>query len=76
VTEDTRRDDIAPFPWARAIGFGLGVLKLSPENFWRMTPRELAYAMRAVRGDALAPPDRATLLELMKRFPDARHDRK
>jgi Phage tail assembly chaperone protein, TAC len=33
---------LTPFPWKQAIGFGLGVLKLSPEQFWRMTPRELA----------------------------------
>ncbi|MDP2411571.1 MAG: phage tail assembly chaperone [Pseudolabrys sp.] len=26
---------MTPFPWKQAIGFGLGVLKLSPEQFWR-----------------------------------------
>jgi uncharacterized phage protein (TIGR02216 family) len=31
-----------PFPWKQAIGFGLGQLRLPPEQFWRMTPRELA----------------------------------
>ncbi len=35
------------FPWKRAMGFGLGVLRLSPDAFWRMTPRELAAAMEA-----------------------------
>ena len=34
---------MTPFPWKQAIGFGFGVLRLSPEQFWRMTPRELAY---------------------------------
>ena len=41
-----------PFPWSEAIGFGLGVLRLAPDAFWRMTPRELAHAIRAVRGPA------------------------
>lgn len=59
-----------PFPWAAAIGFGLGVLRLSPAAFWSMTPRELAAAIRARRGDAGAPLDRHTLQALMQRFPD------
>jgi uncharacterized phage protein (TIGR02216 family) len=60
-----------PFPWKHAIGFGLGVLRLSPEQFWRMTPRELAYAIEAVTG-RVAPLDRRALADLMKRYPDAR----
>jgi uncharacterized phage protein (TIGR02216 family) len=62
----------APFPWKQAIGFGLGVLKLAPEQFWRMTPRELAYAIEAASGRS-APLDRAALTQLMKRYPDGRH---
>jgi uncharacterized phage protein (TIGR02216 family) len=58
-----------PFPWKQAIGFGLGTLRLSPDAFWRMTPRELAYAIEAVSGKA-APLDRLSLTQLMKRFPD------
>ena len=58
-----------PFPWKPAIGFGLGVLRLSPEQFWRMTPRELAYAIEAATGRR-APLDRAGLQQLMKRYPD------
>ena len=61
-----------PFPWKEAIGFGLGVLRLPPEQFWRMTPRELAYAIEAVTGRT-APLGRAALGELMKRYPDVRH---
>jgi uncharacterized phage protein (TIGR02216 family) len=60
-----------PFPWKQAIGFGLGVLRLAPEQFWRMTPRELAYAIEAVRGRN-APLDRAGLDALMERYPDVR----
>jgi uncharacterized phage protein (TIGR02216 family) len=63
-----------PFPWAAAIGFGLGILRLSPDAFWSMTPRELAAAIRARRGDAGAPLDRHTLLALMQRFPDGSDD--
>jgi uncharacterized phage protein (TIGR02216 family) len=59
-----------PFPWREAIGFGLGVLRLPPAQFWAMTPRELAFAISAVRGPVLAPIDRASLDELMSRFPD------
>jgi uncharacterized phage protein (TIGR02216 family) len=58
-----------PFPWKDAIGFGLGVLKLSPEQFWRMTPRELALAIEAVRGRA-SPLDRKGFEQLMASYPD------
>lgn len=51
--------------------FGLGVLRLPPREFWRMTPRELASAWGAVMGDrgTLA---RDELNGLMERFPDGR----
>lgn len=62
-----------PFPWHEAIGFGLGVLRLPPDQFWRMTPRELAYAVAAVRGPATAPMDRTALDALMQAFPDKPH---
>jgi len=39
-----------PFPWAEAMQFGFGVLHLSSDAFWKMTPRELAQAIIAVRG--------------------------
>jgi uncharacterized phage protein (TIGR02216 family) len=61
---------LQPFPWKQAIGFGLGILRLAPEQFWNMTPRELAYAIEAVSGRGGAPLPRAALDELMKRFPD------
>jgi uncharacterized phage protein (TIGR02216 family) len=63
-----------PFPWAEAIAFGLGVLRLSPDAFWRMTPRELAFAMRGLRGDVAAPLTRENFHDLMRRFPDDRPD--
>ena len=60
-----------PFPWARAMAFGLGVLRLPPEQFWRMTPRELAAALDGAsgRGPAL---NRTDFNELMTRYPDGR----
>jgi uncharacterized phage protein (TIGR02216 family) len=62
---------MTPFPWKQAIGFGFGVLRLAPEQFWRMTPRELACAIEAVTGRG-APLDRSALTKLMKRYPDDR----
>jgi uncharacterized phage protein (TIGR02216 family) len=61
-----------PFPWDEAIGFGLGVLKLAPDDFWRMTLRELALAAKALnrQGSGL---DRAAFAQLMQRYPDGRH---
>ena len=64
-----------PFPWDAAIGFGLGVLRLSPDTFWRMTPRELAHAVRAVRGPVTAPLARTDFDALLRAFPDQeQHD--
>jgi uncharacterized phage protein (TIGR02216 family) len=60
----------APFPWDTAMGFGLGVLRLSPEAFWKMTPRELGAAMAAVLGSGGAPLDRVAFAALRARFPD------
>jgi uncharacterized phage protein (TIGR02216 family) len=53
------------------MGFGLGVLRLTPDAFWSMTPRELAAAMEAVFGPQAAPLDRASFAVLQARFPDA-----
>ena len=61
---------LQPFPWREAIGFGLGVLRLSPQQFWSMTPRELGYAIEAVRGRGGAPLPRAAFDALMERYPD------
>jgi uncharacterized phage protein (TIGR02216 family) len=46
------------------------VLRLAPRDFWTMTPRELAAAARAFP-PVPAPPTRAALDALMKRYPDA-----
>jgi uncharacterized phage protein (TIGR02216 family) len=51
---------------------GLGVLALTPDVFWRMTPKELDAAMRGRFGaGATAPPlSRIELQELMQLYPD------
>lgn len=59
-----------PFPWARAMAFGLGVLRLAPRDFWAMTPRELACAAEGVYGRAVGAPSRDALTALMRAFPD------
>lgn len=48
---------------------GLGAMRLSPQAFWAMTPRELAAALgpgARTRG----APGRDDLAALMRRFPD------
>jgi uncharacterized phage protein (TIGR02216 family) len=59
-----------PFPWGEAMQFGFGVLHLSSDAFWRMTPRELAHAIAAARGRAPAGIERGDFDALMKAFPD------
>ncbi|MEP9379734.1 rcc01693 family protein [Aquabacter sp. CN5-332] len=59
-----------PFPWDEAMHAGLGLLRLPPDQFWRMTPRELAAAL-GILARASAQLDRAALEDLMLRFPDA-----
>jgi uncharacterized phage protein (TIGR02216 family) len=58
------------FPWERVIGLGLGPLRLSPDAFWRMTPREFSFALRALAGAASEPLDRPSFDALRARFPD------
>ena len=53
------------------MSFGLGTLRLSPDAFWRMTPRELAAAMEAVLGSQESMLDRASFAALRAQFPDA-----
>ena len=54
------------FPWRPMMEAGLGRLKLSPDAFWRMTPRELAAALGTLR----APMGRDDFEALMKDYPD------
>ncbi|WP_281431762.1 MULTISPECIES: rcc01693 family protein [unclassified Methylocystis] len=61
----------APFPFARAMAFGLGVLRLPSRDFWSMTPRELFCAAEGVYGVAPGAPSRAVLEDMMRQFPDS-----
>jgi uncharacterized phage protein (TIGR02216 family) len=65
---------MTPFPWETAMQIGFGVLRLSPDAFWRMTPRELAAAMTVLRGAMPEMIGRARLDELMQLFPDGEAD--
>ena len=58
-----------PASWQELMAFAFGILKLTPDIFWAMTPREF---------DAAAAPylpsnsstKRGTLTALMQAFPD------
>ncbi|MFG1301689.1 rcc01693 family protein [Xanthobacter sp. V3C-3] len=52
------------------MGAGFGLLRLAPDGFWRMTPRELAAAVTALLPAQGGPLPRAGLDALMARFPD------
>jgi uncharacterized phage protein (TIGR02216 family) len=59
------------FPWAEAMRFGFGTLRLGAREFWGLTPRELAAAFEGVAGRTRPrPPERATIDRLMAAFPD------
>jgi uncharacterized phage protein (TIGR02216 family) len=63
------RGEAAPFPWGAVMRFGLARLRLPPEQFWRLTPRELA-AMAGFGGTATGAIGRAELGRLMADYPD------
>ncbi len=52
------------------MGFGLGRLRLSPDDFWQMTPLELGAAARALIPAVSEALGAAVLAELAERFPD------
>ena len=56
----------AGFPWRRCMQIGFAQLRLAPDAFWAMTPRELLAASRL--GDP--PLRRADFDRLAKRFSD------
>jgi uncharacterized phage protein (TIGR02216 family) len=51
---------------------GLGLLRLSPCDFWAMTPREFQAAAGAFAGSAERAPGRADLARLMAAYPDTK----
>lgn len=59
------------FPWEDAMTLGLGVLRWSPEQFWRATPRELVGAWEGLSGRRQSDPVLSRdLARLMQAFPD------
>ena len=54
------------FPWQRMMELGLGVLRLSPQEFWAATPREISAAFGVPRAEL----GRGRFAELMERYPD------
>jgi uncharacterized phage protein (TIGR02216 family) len=53
---------------------GLGVLGVAPPEFWKMTPKEFAAAVRGrCGGPGAAPLARSDLVAMMQRFPDGAH---
>lgn len=53
------------------MAFALGILRWSPEAFWRATPRELITAYDGLIGRrAAAPAGRSDLERMMAAFPD------
>ncbi len=50
---------------------GFGLLRLSPDAFWTMTPTELSAALGAYSGAAASGSlARSDLTQLMQNFPD------
>jgi len=62
---------VTPFPWGAVIHAGLCLLRLSPPDFWAMTPVEF-FAMTGGMRATKAGLDRTGLEGLMRRFPDRR----
>lgn len=53
------------------MSFGFAVLRLSSQEFWSLTPRELAIAMKPFQ-HGQGPLSRNEFDELLGRFPDER----
>lgn len=59
------------FPWDDAMMLGLSILRWSPSDFWRVTPRELIAAWEGLSGGRGPEPALGRdLRRLMAAFPD------
>ena len=58
------------FPWENAMTIGMGLLRLPPETFWRMTLPELSAAACVIGRENRSKIDRHQFEDLMTRFPD------
>lgn len=57
-------------PWDAVIAFGLGRLRLSPEQFWALSFREFGLLLPKGEAGPGAPITRTNLDDLTKRYPD------
>jgi uncharacterized phage protein (TIGR02216 family) len=69
VTGVPERAVFQPFPWAGALALGLGRLRLTPDIFWSLTPKELIL-MAGGNVEASGALTAVALSDLMRRFPD------
>jgi len=58
------------FPWADVYRLGVLELRLSPNDFWTLTPRELAVLLGSMPAGQRTM--RAELVSLMNLYPDKR----
>ncbi|WP_019996466.1 phage tail assembly chaperone [Aureimonas ureilytica] len=61
----------AAFPWDEAMALCFGTFRLSPRDFWALSPRELAALARPL-GRRSAAPTRERLDALLQLYPDRR----
>lgn len=54
------------------MALGLAVWRLTPDTFWRLTPREIAGALRGVKPARAEAPHAQELAALMALYPDER----
>lgn len=73
---ENAQSGLLAFPWSEAMAFGLGTLKLAPDAFWSMTPRELSAAFHGLyrNGQAASGLDFSSLRTLMRQNPDLGDD--
>lgn len=64
------------FAWDRLMRLGMGVLRLPPDVFWAMTPREFESAVRGAFGELACElgASRPVLEDLMLRYPDKQEE--
>lgn len=56
--------------WPMLMALGLGALRLSPQVFWAMTPREFRAALKGAFGPQAEAMTRGAFETLQCRFPD------
>ncbi|MEX0345042.1 MAG: rcc01693 family protein [Rhizobiaceae bacterium] len=58
------------FPWDDVLAVGLGLLRLSPSEFWSLTTREFAALAQGLNCGMTSPLERQEFQSLMREFPD------